>query len=138
IFTVTMVLVYFTSALYHAWPESPTKSKLQLLDHCAIFLLIAGTYTPFSLGPLRGIWGSTILVTIWILAIFGIIIKTIRGPSRDRRSGVLLYLGMGWLALVFVRPVFSQLPAASLLWLFAGGIAYTAGVLFFLNERMRY
>ena len=138
IFAITMLMVYLISALYHAWPESPTKRTLQLLDHCAIFLLIAGTYTPFSLGPLHGIWGTTILVTIWLLAILGIIIKTIRGPSRDRRSGVLLYLGMGWLALVFVQPAFSQLPSAALLWLFVGGIAYTAGVLFFINERMRY
>jgi hemolysin III len=138
VFAATMLILYFVSMLYHAWPQSRAKQTLQLLDHCAIFLLIAGTYTPFSLGPLRGIWGFALLGTIWLVAIFGVIIKAIRGPSRHRGLGLSLYLGMGWSALIIIRPVFSNLPAGAFFWLMAGGIAYTAGVLFFVNERMRY
>jgi hemolysin III len=138
VFAATVLLLYFVSMLYHAWPESRAKQTLQLLDHCAIFLLIAGTYTPFSLGPLHGVWGSAILGAIWLLAIIGITIKAVRGPSRHRRVGLSLYLGMGWSALFVIGPLVSHVPAAALLWLIAGGIAYTAGVLFFLNEQMRY
>jgi hemolysin III len=138
VFAVTVLILYLVSMLYHAWPESRAKQALRLLDHCAIFLLIAGTYTPFSLGPLHGVWGSAILGTIWLLAIFGIVIKATMGPVRHRRLGVCLYLGMGWSALIIIRPLFSQLPPGALLWLIAGGVAYTVGVLFFVNERMRY
>jgi hemolysin III len=138
VFAVTVLILYLVSMLYHAWPESRAKRTLQLLDHCAIFLLIAGTYTPFSLGPLRGVWGLILLGTIWLFAIFGIILKAIRGPSRDRWLGLFCYLGMGWSALIVFRPLVLQLPGAVLLWLIAGGVAYTAGVLFFVNERMRY
>jgi hemolysin III len=138
VFVATMLILYFVSMLYHAWPPSRAKQTLQLLDHCAIFLLIAGTYTPFSLGPLRGKWGCALLVTIWLLAIFGVIVKAIRGPLRHRRLSLCLYLAMGWSALIIIRPLSSNLPVGALFWLIAGGVAYTAGVLFFVNERMRY
>src|SRR5262249_55336327 len=138
VFAATMLILYFVSMLYHAWPQSRAKQTLRLLDHCAIFLLIAGTYTPFSLGPLHGVWGFTLLATIWSVAIFGVIIKVTRGPSRHRGLGMSLYLGMGWSGLIISRPVFPSLPPGALFWLMAGGVAYTAGVLFFLNERMRY
>src|SRR6266478_4319990 len=100
VFTSTMLLLYLGSTLYHAWPQTRAKSILRVLDHSAIFLLIAGTYTPFALGPLRGVGGSTILGYIWLLAIFGVIIKATRGPLRHRGFGLFLYLAMGWSALI--------------------------------------
>src|SRR6266699_2326003 len=109
-----------------------------LLDHSAIFWLIAGTYTPFALGPLRGVWGWTMLGVIWALAVFGTLVKAIRGTSSHRKLAMALYLGMGWLALIFLRPLALAVPLSVLLWLLAGGIAYTTGVLFFVNTRLRY
>jgi hemolysin III len=138
IFAVTMLLLYLGSTLYHAWPQTRGKYVLQVLDHSAIFLLIAGTYTPFTLGPLRGVWGSTMLGVIWALAIFGVMIKGTRGVSRYRKFGLSLYLGMGWLGLILIRPLAAAVPASTLVWLLAGGIAYTAGVIFFVNEQRKY
>jgi hemolysin III len=138
VFTVTMLLLYLGSMLYHAWPQTRGKSLLQILDHSAIFWLIAGTYTPFTLGPLRGVWGWTLLGLIWALAVFGMIVKVTRGTLRHRKLAMSLYLGMGWLVLIAIRPLAVAIPVSALLWLLAGGVAYTAGVLFFVNERLRY
>ena len=138
IFAVTMLVLYLGSTLYHAWPQTRAKCVLQVFDHSAIFLLIAGTYTPFTLGPLRGVWGWTILGLIWALAIFGIIMKTTRGTSRHPKLGLSLYLGMGWLPLIVIGPLALTIPAPALFWLVAGGVAYTTGVLFFVNNRLRY
>src|SRR5437667_11789522 len=138
IFTVTMLVLYLWSMLYHAWPQTPAKSILQVLDHSAIFLLIAGTYTPFALGPLRGVWCWTTLGLIWALAALGVLVKATRGTARHKKFAMALYLGMGWLALIFIRPLALAIPWSAVLWLIAGGIAYTAGTLFFANERLRY
>jgi len=138
IFVVTLSMLYLGSTLYHAWPQTRVKSVLRTLDHSAIFLLIAGTYTPFTLGPLRGLCGSTILAVVWALAIFGVFLKTTRGPSRHSKLSMTLYLGTGWLALIVARPMTLAIPFPALVWLVAGGIAYTMGVLFFVNERLRY
>jgi len=138
IFTATMLLVYFGSTLYHAWPQTPMKSFLQVMDHSAIFLLIAGTYTPFALGPLRGAGGLTMLGIIWTLALFGVVMKATRGALCHRKLSMTLYLGTGWLALIFIRPLALAIPWSAVLWLVVGGIAYTAGTLFFANERLRY
>jgi hemolysin III len=138
IFTATMLLVYLGSALYHAWPQTRVKSILQVLDHSAIFLLIAGTYTPFALGPLRGAGGLTMLGIVWTLALFGVLMKATRGALRHRKLSMTLYLGTGWLALIFIRPLALAIPWLALMWLIVGGIAYTAGTLFFANERLRY
>jgi hemolysin III len=138
VFVATTLLLYLASTLYHAWPQTNGKCVLQVIDHSAIFLLIAGTYSPFTLGPLAGVWGTTMFGVIWALAIFGVLLKRWRGADRHRKLTLALYLGMGWLALVVVRPLASVVPIATLVWLFAGGIAYTAGVIFFLNEQRRY
>jgi hemolysin III len=138
VFIVTMLLLYLGSMLYHAWPRTRAKSILQLLDHSAIFWLIAGTYTPFALGPLRGVWGWTMLGIVWALAAFGVFVKATHGAARHRKFAMALYLGMGWLALVFIRPLALAVPLSALLWLLAGGVVYTTGVLFFVNERLRY
>src|SRR5438034_9588703 len=138
IFTATMLLLYLGSMLYHAWPPTRAKFFLQTLDHAAIFLLIAGTYTPFALGPLRGTGGLTMLGIIWTLALFGVVMKTTRGPLRHRKVAMTLYLGTGWLGLVLVRPLALAVPWSGGWRLIAGGVAYTAGTLFFANERLRY
>ena len=138
IFTATMSILYLSSTLYHAWPQTRAKEFLRLFDHSAIYCLIAGTYTPFALGPLRETIGPTLLVAIWALALVGVAIKVVRGTSRHPKLALALYLGMGWLALFVLRPVVLALPLVTLVWLFAGGIAYTTGVLFFVNKRLRY
>ena len=138
VFAVTMLVLYLGSTLYHAWPQTRAKCVLQVFDHSAIFLLIAGTYTPFTLGPLRGVWGWSILGLIWALAIFGIIMKATRGASRHPKLGLSLYLGMGWLPLIVIGPLALAIPPSALFWLVAGGIAYTTGVLFFVSDRLRY
>ena len=138
VFTMTMLLVYLGSTVYHAWPQTHVKSFLQLVDHSAIFLLIAGTYTPFALGPLREAGGLTMLGIVWTLAVFGVVMKATRGTLRHRKLAMTLYLGTGWLAVIFIRPLALAIPLSALLWLIAGGIAYTVGTLFFANERLRY
>jgi hemolysin III len=138
IFATTMLLVYLASTLYHCWPRTHTKSVLQVIDHAAIFLLIAGTYTPFALGPLGGSGGLTMLGIVWALALLGVIMKATRGALRHRRLAMTLYLGTGWIGLTLIRPLAVAIPLSALLWLIAGGLAYTAGTLFFANERLRY
>lgn len=138
IFSGAMLLVYLGSTLYHAWPRGTMKSIFQVIDHSAIFLLIAGTYTPFTLGPLYGPWGWTILALVWTLAIFGIILKSVSGAHRRKGFSLALYLGMGWLILVAFRPLLLNVPAVGVSWLVAGGIAYTGGVYFFVSQRHRY
>lgn len=138
IFTATMLLVYLASTVYHAWPQTRVKSILQVIDHSAIYLLIAGTYTPFALGPLRDAGGLTMLGIVWSLALFGVVMKATRGALRHRKLAMTLYLGTGWLAVIFIRPMALAIPLSALLCLIAGGIAYTAGTLFFANERLRY
>src|SRR5207237_10905708 len=105
VFTSTMLLLYLGSTLYHAWPQTRAKSILRVLDHSAIFLLIAGTYTPFALGPLRGVGGSTVLGIVWAFAIFGVLMKATRGPSRHPKLAMSLYLGMGWLIPIVNHPL---------------------------------
>ncbi len=138
VFTTTLLLVYLASTLYHGWPHTDAKSLLQVIDHAAIFLLIAGTYTPFALGPLRSGGGLAMLGIVWALALFGVIMKATRGVRRHRRLAMTLYLGTGWIGLTLIRPLALAVPSSSLFWLVAGGIVYTAGTLFFANERLRY
>jgi hemolysin III len=138
VFAAAMLLVYLGSTLYHAWPRGAMKSLFQVIDHSAIFLLIAGTYTPFTLGPLRGAWGWTILALVWTLAIVGVVLKSIAGTQRAKGLSLTLYLGMGWLVLVAFRPLIINVPMAGLIWLVGGGIAYTGGVFFFVSKRRRY
>jgi hemolysin III len=137
IFGSTMALLYLTSAVYHAVAPSRAKRVFQILDHAAIYLLIAGTYTPFTLGVLRGPWGWALFGLIWGLAVIGIVLKSIRGIRYPRLS-TAVYLAMGWLVLVAAKPLFTNVPAWGLFWLTVGGVAYTAGVAFYAARRMRY
>jgi hemolysin III len=137
IFAVTVVLLYLSSTLYHAVPESRAKRVLQVIDHSAIYLLIAGTYTPFALGVLRGPLGWTLLSVVWLLAALGIGLKATKGIVWPRLS-TALYLAMGWLALVAARPFLREVPLPGLVLIAGGGLAYTAGVAFFAMDRLRY
>jgi hemolysin III len=137
LFVVTMLFLYFCSTAYHAWPQTRLKCVLQVIDHSAIFLLIAGTYSPFTLGPLRGPWGWAIFALIWIMAIGGVLLK-FRSGIRRKKLSLSLYVGMGWLILVAIRPLAGAVSVETLVWLFAGGIAYTGGVIFFVNEHVRF
>lgn len=137
IYGVTLVLLYGFSTLYHGL-GGRLGSLLQKFDHYAIYLLIAGTYTPFTLVTLRGVWGWTLFGIIWGLALLGIVIDSL--PRRGRRIlPVVIYLLMGWLCLVALAPLLQALPLSGFLWLLAGGLFYTGGVVFFvMDKRVRH
>ena len=137
VFATTLVLLYAASTAYHALPVSRAKHVLRVLDHVAIYLLIAGTYTPFMLGVLHGAWGWTLLAMIWTLAGIGILHKTLFG-FRFPRISTLMYLGMGWLAVVAAGPLSRALPPMGLAWLVAGGLCYTVGVLLYVRGHLPY
>ena len=137
VFAGTMVVLYLASTLYHALPRNRAKRVFRVIDHSAIFLLIAGTYTPFTLGVLRGAWGWTLFGVVWGLAVLGVTFKSV-GGIRYPRLSTALYISMGWLAVVAIRPLWLHVPAAGWLWLIAGGLAYTAGIGFYAAERVRY
>jgi hemolysin III len=137
IFAGSMVLLYLASTIYHAVPEGRLKQFFHLLDHAAIYILIAGTYTPFALGALRGVWGWTLFGVVWGLAILGVSFKILGGLKYQRLS-ILTYLGMGWLALFAIRLFWLHIQLPGLLWIFSGGMAYTLGVLFYAAKRLPY
>ncbi len=137
VFVGSLVLLYTASTLYHAVPGGRAKRWLQVFDHAAIYVLIAGTYTPFLLAGLRGSWGWALFGVIWALAVAGVVFKLFF-TGRFRLASTLLYLGMGWLVVVAVRPMVEALPVATLLWLAAGGLAYTAGTVFYMSRRIPY
>jgi hemolysin III len=136
-FATTTVLLYLASTLYHALPRGRAKRVFRVLDHSAIFLLIAGTYTPFALGALRGPWGSGLLAAIWGLATAGIALKAVCGVRYPVVS-TSLYLCMGWLVLIAAKPLLHSVPPWGVFWLLAGGLAYTAGVGFFAARRVPF
>ena len=138
VFAGTVVLLYLASTLYHALPQNLAKRVFRLIDHSAIFLLIAGTYTPFTLGILRGVWGWVLFGLVWVLALAGTTMKAVAGIRYPRLS-TALYVAMGWIALIAIRPLWLRLPLAGWLWLIAGGVAYTAGIAFYAcDRRVRY
>jgi hemolysin III len=137
VFAATTLLLYLASTVYHALPRNRAKRLFRLIDHMAIFLLIAGTYTPFTLGALRGAVGWTLFAAVWSLAILGIGF-IVFGGLQFRRLSVCMYLGLGWLALFAAWPLWLHVPLSGLLWLLAGGIAYTAGIVFYLAKRLAY
>lgn len=137
IYATTLVLLYAASTLYHALSATRARRVLRVLDHSAIFLLIAGTYTPFALVSLRGPWGWTLLVIVWSLAVLGVTAKALFG-ARWPIISTALYIGMGWVVVVAVRPLVQHVPPAGIAWLLAGGLAYTGGVVFYAWTRLRY
>jgi hemolysin III len=137
VFGGTMVLLYLASTLYHSISHEAAKQIFRIFDHTAIFLLIAGSYTPFSLGVLHGPWGWSLLAIVWTLAIIGITLK-IRKRTRHSRISIVLYVLMGWLAVVAVKPMVMLIPVPGILLILAGGLAYTGGLAFFAAQRIRY
>lgn len=137
VYTITLVLLFTASTLYHAIPHEVAKRRLKVADHCAIFLLIAGTYTPFTLVGLRGTWGWALFGVIWALAIAGIAFKLFF-TGRFKKLSTLIYVLMGWLVVVAAVPLAQSVSALTLGLLIAGGLAYTGGTLFYLNRRIPY
>lgn len=137
VFGTTLILLYTASTLYHAIPGELAKRVLRTLDHIAIFLLIAGTYTPFTLVALPGAWGWSLFAAIWALAIAGSALE-LGVLKRYRKFAVLLYVAMGWVGMVAFKPLSAHLETGGMALLIAGGVAYTAGVPFYLARRMPY
>jgi len=137
VFGTSIVVLYLASTLYHALTHARAKNFFRQVDHCAIFVLIAGSYTPFTLGVLRGPWGWTLLAVIWALAVAGILMKIIAG-TRYWWVCMALYVVMGWLAIVAIKPMLTLIPLPGVLLIFAGGIAYSGGLAFFGAHRIRY
>lgn len=138
IFGVTMIILYVSSSLYHAFPHNKTKRVFRIFDHSAIFLLIAGTYTPFTLTVLPGVWGWSLFAIVWALAVAGVLLKSVASVKSSGLS-TALYLGMGWIAVFAAKPLYETLPLWGLVWLIAGGVMYSAGILFFAyDHRVRY
>ena len=135
IYGTVLLLMYLFSTLYHSIRHAGAKQVLQKFDHIAIYLLIAGTYTPFALVTLRGPWGWTLFGVNWGLAVFGII-QDLLFPTKNRWLSLVLYVVMGWMILIALKPLMAVLPGAGMAWLAAGGALYTLGVIFFvIDER---
>lgn len=137
IFAGTLVLVYLCSTLYHSLVRTGARHVFQVLDHAAIYLLIAGTYTPFTLVSLRGPLGWTIFGVEWGLAIAGVVFKSF-AVGRFEVASALVYLGQGWLAVFALRPLVHAIGWQGVAWMGAGGLAYTLGIFFFALDRLRY
>lgn len=137
VFVVTLSLLYIASTLYHAARHERLKARLKVLDHCAIFLLIAGTYTPFTLLGLRDSWGWTLFAIIWVLAVLGVVFKLFF-TGRFPRLSTMMYIAMGWLIVIAFGPMVEELSTATIVWLLAGGAAYTLGTLFYHRESLPY
>ncbi len=133
VFSATVMLLYLASTLYHALPTGRAKRVFRVIEHSAIFLLIAGTYTPFTLGVFHGAWGWTLFGVVWGLAAIGVALKAFEKTSHPILS-TGLYLLMGWVVVIAVDPLLARVPTAGLLWLLAGGLSYTAGVAFFATD----
>lgn len=137
VFTASLILMYAASTAYHAARSPRLKRRLRLLDHCAIYVLIAGSYTPFTLGALRGPWGWSLFGVIWGLALAGLLFK-LYFLGRFPRTSTAIYLLMGWLVVVAAVPMARLLTPLTLGWLVAGGLAYTLGTAFYHARRMPY
>lgn len=137
VFITSAIILYFSSAIYHAIQRDDLKQRLRILDHMAIFLLIAGTYTPFTLGVLRDSVGWILFGLVWGIAIGGIILKLVAGVKYPKLS-TFIYLGMGWLALFAAKDLWLSMPPAGIIWLIMGGIAYTIGVAFYAAPKFKY
>lgn len=136
VFGAATLILYTASTLYHAISNPIAKGRLKVFDHCAIYLLIAGTYTPFTLVGLRGTVGWWMFGTVWTLALAGVVFKLFF-TGRFRRLSTFIYLGMGWLIVAAIGPMLHALDTATLVWLLAGGLAYTAGTFFYMRPQLR-
>jgi hemolysin III len=137
VYGASLVILYAASTLYHGARSLRAKRLLQVVDHCCIYLLIAGTYTPFTLVTLRGGWGWTLFGLVWGLALAGVLFRILFG-DRYRPVAVASYVLLGWLCVIAVKPILATVPTGAILWIVAGGVAYTSGVAFFASERIRH
>jgi len=137
IFGISMIFSYASSTFYHALARTKARQVFHILDHCMIYLLIAGTYTPLVLIVIGGTLGWTIFAIVWTLAIVGVVYKSVAIDKHNVASAIL-YLAMGWLIIFFIVPLWHALPTAAILLLIAGGISYTVGIIFFALDRIRY
>ena len=137
IFGVTLVLLYTASTLYHSARSPRLKHLFRVFDRSCIYLLIAGSYTPFTLVTLQGSWGWTLFGLIWVLAAAGVVFQ-ILFAQRFKILTTVAYLLMGWLAVIAIKPLIDSLPAGGFAWLLAGGLVYSAGALFYLWKRLPY
>lgn len=137
IYGVSLILLYLASTLYHAIPNPGTKRKLRVFDHAAIYLLIAGSYTPFLLIGLKGTWGWTLMAVIWGLALLGVSFKLLFIEHFQKLS-VLTYILMGWISVIMIKEMVANIPIGGLIWLAAGGVFYTVGVIFYALKKVPY
>ncbi|MFO7728248.1 MAG: hemolysin III family protein [Desulfonatronovibrio sp.] len=137
IYGITLVLLYTASTLYHSVRDPRRKKICRIFDHSAIFLLIAGTYTPFTLVNLRGPWGWTLLGLIWGLAILGIVVNSVT-RCRCRTLSMILYVGMGWVIIVAIKPLLGSVQLGGLVFLLTGGLFYTSGLAFYAWKSLKY
>ncbi|MFN5169979.1 MAG: PAQR family membrane homeostasis protein TrhA [Cyclobacteriaceae bacterium] len=137
VFGITLVLLYFASTIYHSVTRTPLKKIFRKVDHIAIYLLIAGTYTPFCLTVLRGWLGWTFLGVMWGCALLGAVIKAIHIGGRDRLS-TFLYLGMGWVGVFAFKPLYEQMSGFGFSLMVGGGLAYSLGTVFYARSHVRY
>ena len=137
VFGATLLLLYVASTLYHSIQHPVAKGRLKVFDHCAIYLLIAGTYTPFTLIGLRGPWGWSLFAAIWTLAVAGVVFKLFY-TGRFKALSTGIYIAMGWLVVVAIKPMLASLDAWTLGWLLVGGVFYTLGTYFYMREKIRY
>jgi len=137
VFGASALAMFVTSVVYHSAREPGRKLVLRKFDHAAIYLLIAGTYTPVTLVAMRNTWGWALFGATWLLAVFGIVAKTTVG-FRFPKLSVILYLAMGWMCIIAIRPIADSLSSTELAWIIAGGLVYTAGVPFYVWKSRRY
>jgi hemolysin III len=138
VYGATLILLYSISTLYHSFPVGRFKNIFRQLDYISIYLLIAGSYTPFALITLRGAWGWTLFAIIWSLAVIGILQEILIG-KKTRRYSLILYVVMGWLIVIAIKPLIASLSSDGMWWLTAGGFSYTFGVIFYLlDEKIRH
>ncbi len=137
IYGASLVILYSASTLYHSVTSAKWRRLCQKLDHAAIYLLIAGTYTPFTLGPLRGGWGWTLFGIVWGCAVIGVVLKLFFAGKADFLS-TIAYLAMGWLVIIAIKPLLAALPAGGLWLLVAGGLCYSVGTIFYLWPKLRF
>ncbi|MDD2228869.1 MAG: hemolysin III family protein [Candidatus Cloacimonetes bacterium] len=137
IYGATMITLYLASTLYHSFPQPKMKRFFRILDHSSIFLLIAGTYTPITIGTMRGGWGWTLFGIIWGLALAGISLK-IFAMGKLKTASIAIYIIMGWIVVIAIKPLLHAAPSSFLIWMLIGGLAYTLGIIFYAAKRLPY
>jgi len=137
IYGATLIVLYLSSALYHSLPEGNCKNTLRVIDHSSIFLLIAGTYTPITLTAMRGPWGWSIFGVVWGIALAGIVIK-IFWFDKLRHFSTIMYAAMGWIIVIAIQPLLKSVNSTSLVFLLAGGLAYSLGIVFYASQKIKF